>query len=264
MRLGQLARQLEIKPEKIMQFLEKEKKITLNPHPNSKIEDNLVDDISNHFKPTAEVVIVEDNETPTKVEVKEKPATKESKAEVIVEAEPEHIETPKTELEGPKIVGKIDLPNKKEIQIEIDGVVYDHEFLDKKKKDELAELKKQKEIEREEKKKEEAEKKQAAIEKRKLEKERQDLLAREKNNALSVEQERKKALIRKAQEEREKQLEEKRKERQKEHYAKKHAIKAPKKKQTKKVAEQPVKEVIELNQPKETNLLKRFIKWLNT
>ena len=51
MRLGQLARQLEIKPEKIVSYLEKEKQLTIKEHPNSKVEDDLIEVITTHFKP---------------------------------------------------------------------------------------------------------------------------------------------------------------------------------------------------------------------
>ena len=268
MRLGQLARQLEIKPENIVNYLEKEKGIILNSHPNSKVDDEWIEDITNHFKPIEKETLKEEV-----VEKKAKVETlkEEEKKEVKVEEkegptdDTEHIETLKTELEGPKVVGKIDLPDKKEIQVEIDGVVYDQEFLDKKKKDELEANRKQKELEKEEKKKEEQEKKRIAQEKRKLEAERQAMLAQEKHNALSAEEEKKKQAILKAQQERERKLEEKRKQRQKEFYAQKHAIKntTPKKKK-----QEDIEKVIEVEiakeLPKETNIFKRFMKWLNT
>ena len=40
MRLGQLARQLDIKPEKIVSYIEKEHKTTITKHPNSKVDDD--------------------------------------------------------------------------------------------------------------------------------------------------------------------------------------------------------------------------------
>lgn len=267
MRLGQLARQLDVKTDDIVKFLEKEKSVNIKSHPNSKVEDDLIEDISNHFKPEP----VEDSKDIA--ETVEEKIEEQPKEEVIeakkvdteeIPANPEHIETPKTELDGPKVVGKIDLPNKKDIQVEIDGVVYDQEFLDKKKKDELAELRKQKQLEKEEKKKEEAEKKRIALEKKKIEAERQAMLAQEENNALSAEEEKKKEVIRKAQEERERKLEEKRKKRQKEHYASKHAVKHAPKKKKKKTTTEEVEEIEEAQQPQETNPIKKFIKWLNT
>ena len=56
MRLGQLARQLEIKTDEIVSFLEKEKNISIKSHPNSKVEDELIPLISEYFKPVSDVV----------------------------------------------------------------------------------------------------------------------------------------------------------------------------------------------------------------
>lgn len=264
MRLGQLARQLEIKPDKIVSFLEKEKNITIKTHPNSKVEDDLIEIITNKFKPIVEIESEETVvETDTKkAEEQEKELSKKEDEDIIVE--PEHIETPKTTLSEPKIVGKIDLPNKKDIQVEIDGVVYDQEFLDQKKKDELKALREQKAAEKEAKKKEEQEKRRKALEQRKVEEERQAMLAQEKHNVLTAEEEKKKQAILKAQEEREKQLEEKKKKRQKEFYQKQVNTTQKKVKKKKKVITETVVETEIANEPKETNLFKRFIKWLNT
>lgn len=263
MRLGQLARQLEIKTEKIVSFLETEKGITIKSHPNSKIEDDLIDIVINHFKPAVIEEVVED----TPIEVNEGTKVEKVIEEEIIEpaVEPEHIETPKTTVTEPKIIGKIDLPNKKEVQVEIDGVVYDQEFLDQKKKDKQKALREQKEAEKEAKKKEELEKKKKALEQRKIEEERQAMLAQEKNNALTAEEEKKKQAILKAQQERERKLEEKRKKRQKEFY-KEQVGSAPKKAKKKKkdIAEEITSDTHKIVEPKETNPIKRFIKWLNT
>lgn len=271
MRLGQLARQLDVKTTDIVTFLEKEKKTTIKTHPNSKVPDELIEEVSAHFKPEEKEV----EEKPAAIEQKEETPVipeqpKEEKKKVQPEPEiplnPEHIETPKTELQGPKIIGKVDLPDKSKIQVEIDGVVYDQEFLDKKKKDELKQLREQKAIEKEEKRKAEKERKRIALEKKKLEEERQAMLAQEKHNILSAEEEKKKALILKAQEKREKKLEANRKKRQKQYYQQQVTTKQPQstKKKKKKEIEQEVITVQTASEPKETNLFKRFIKWLNT
>ncbi|PCJ26981.1 MAG: hypothetical protein COA97_04600 [Flavobacteriales bacterium] len=261
MRLGQLARQLDIKSEKIVSFLAKEKEITIKEHPNSKVEDDLIDIITTHFSPA-----VEDNVV---IEEKE-PVSKEEEPTLEEKVEPEHIETVKVSVpQELKIVGKIDLPNKKEINIEVDGVVYDQETLDNKKKEELKEERELKAIEKEEKRKEDEERKAKAREQRKVEQERQAMLETEKHNLLSKEEERKNALILKEQQEREEKLEEKRKEKQKEHYAQKHAgtTSTPSKKKIKKtvVAEE---EKIEIQVQKEEvaklSGFKKFMKWLNT
>lgn len=266
MRLGQLARQLEIKPDKIVSFLEKEKNITIKSHPNCKVDDELIDDISKHFKPVAEEV----KETPKKEETATKAEAPKTEKVEEMPTPVEHIETQKApEPQELKIVGKIDLPNKKDISVEVDGVVYDQATLDEKKKEELKAEREKKAIEKEEKKKAEAEKRRLAKEKREIEAERQAMLATEKSNQLSKEAEKKKAIILKAQKEREEKLEKKRKAKQAEHYAKNFANKNVKKKKKKnKTAEQSEDKIINTNQPtsevQETSIIKRFIKWLNT
>ncbi len=272
MRLGQLSRKLEVKPEKIVSFLAKEKGLEIGSHPNTKVDDVLVDELSAHFAPVIEV------EEPV-IEVE----TKAIEPEVIVEeeeiAEPlpvvEHIQTPKTEIIEPKIIGKIDLPNKKDIQVEIDGVVYDQEFLDQKKKDDLKASREEKIKEKEAKQKEEQEKRALAMEQRKIEAEREAMLAQEKHNTLSAEEEKKKAKLLKEQELREQKLEQKRKKEQKAHYlnqVSKNQVKSKKKKAPTKAKEVETVEVkstsqqepVEQQQPIEASAFKRFIKWLNT
>ncbi|MDX1445803.1 hypothetical protein [Lishizhenia sp.] len=51
MRLGQLARRLSIKTDKIVKFLDESKDTQIGTHPNTKIPDEFVDDVINHFKP---------------------------------------------------------------------------------------------------------------------------------------------------------------------------------------------------------------------
>ncbi len=276
MRLGQLARQLDIKPEKIVSFLKKEKDIIIKSHPNCKVEDEFIEEISNHFKPAVEETI----ETPAPSKKKTEKTT-DPTPEAIAEETPatvEHIETKKiAEPQELKIIGKIDLPNKKDVSVEVDGVVYDQATLDEKKKEELKIERERKALEKEAKKKADEEKRRLAKEKRAVEAERQAMLATEKSNELTKEAERKKAIILKAQQEREERLEKKRKAKQAEHYAAKFSAKSVEKNKPKKVsattgasndakaeptkkseAVQPVEEV------QEKSLYKRFIKWLNT
>jgi hypothetical protein len=282
MRLGQLARQLEIKPEKIISFLAKEKDITIKEHPNSKVEDELIETITTHFKP----VIDEAEEAVTEKEaaVEEKPK-KVKKEKVVVETVPEEapktdvqeqLETIKSTFTGPKVVGKIDLPDKTQINVEVDGVVYDQETLDNKKKEELEEDRERKALEKEAKRKEEEERKKKAAEQRMVEAERQAMLKTEENNLLSKEEEKKKAIALKEQQERERKIDERRKAKQATHYSQQFKQKEtapPKKKkikeaviETKVEVEKPThqEEVVESTQPKETNIFKRFLKWLNT
>jgi predicted DNA-binding protein (MmcQ/YjbR family) len=266
MRLGQLARQLEIKPEKIVSFLEKEKQLTIKSHPNSKVEDDLIETITAHFKSVEDgVEIVKETEI-----VAEKIAKKELKTKVeeapVENKEPEHIETVKpTAPQELKIVGKIDLPNKKEINIEVDGVVYDQETLDNKKKEELKAERERKALEKEEKRKKDEERKKKAAEQRKVEQERQAMLVTEKHNLLSKEEEKKKAIILKAQQERERKLEEKRKARQSAHYNKKHTTTSASPKKKKKKPEIIVEEIEQkIEETVKLNGFQKFIKWLNS
>lgn len=273
MRLGQLARQLDTKPEKIVSFLEKEKNVTIKSHPNCKVEDDLIEEISNHFKPVTEEVI--ETTSPTKEKkaepVAEKPVIEEAPAPV------EHIETQKApEPQELKIIGKIDLPNKKEVSVEVDGVVYDQATLDEKKKEDLKAEREKKAIEKEAKKKAEDEKRKLAREKREVEAERQAMLATEKSNELTKEAERKKAAILKLQKEREEKLEKKRKKRQAEHYKqqvsnnsankkkKKETVKASNKEETVTTQTETITATQPIEEATEKSIYKRFIKWLNT
>lgn len=269
MRLGQLARQLEIKPAKIVSFLEKEKNITIKSHPNCKVEDDFIEMITNHFKPVTEEVVSTKEEAKVKPEaepVEDKKTTEEAPAPI------EHLETKKpAEPQELKIIGKIDLPNKKEIQVEVDGVVYDQETLDAKKKEDLKVERERKALEKEEKRKADEEKKRIAREKREVEAERQAMLKTEKHNLLSKEEEKKKALILKVQKEREAKLEAKRKKRQKEHYAQqvvaKTSVKKKKKVEAKNTTQEPAAKTlsnVNTEEVRETSIYKRFIKWLNT
>tara|TARA_B100000809_G_scaffold237037_1_gene256491 strand:- start:2401 stop:3237 length:837 start_codon:yes stop_codon:yes gene_type:complete len=278
MRLGQLARQLDTKPEKIVSFLEKEKSVTIKSHPNCKVEDDLIEEITKHFKP----IVTEEIITPTpskekKVKaVAETPKTEAPIAEAIETPAPiEHIETKKAPApQELKIIGKIDLPNKKEVSVEVDGVVYDQETLDEKKKEDLKANKEKKAIEKEAKKKADDEKRKLAKEKREVEAERKAMLATEKSNQLTKEAERKKEIVLKAQKEREAKLEKKRKKRQADHYTQNVTAGKTKKKKTatkaainteatldgnkSEASAKPIEEV------QEKSIYKRFIKWLNT
>jgi len=272
MRLGQLARQLEVKPDKIVSFLAKEKNITIKSHPNCKVEDDLIEEITARFKP----VVAE--ATPPKEEEKAPAPKAEIKEDDLEEAPKpvEHIETPKpAAAQELKIIGKIDLPNKKEIKVEVDGVVYDQETLDEKKKEDQKAEREKKAQEKEAKRKEEEEKRKIAREKREVEAERQAMLKTEKHNLLSKEEEKKKELILKAQKEREERLEKKRKKRQKQHYKQQVAAKSPVKKKkkvapksasptTEPTAKVETSQAAKVEEVQETSLYKRFIKWLNT
>lgn len=260
MRLGQLARQLNIKTEQIVTFIAKEKKIALKEHPNSKVDDELVPLIEAHFTPAKE------EETPKKEE--EVVVQKEIKAEEpLVTETPQHIETIKPEAaSGPKIIGKIDLPDKTQINVEVDGVVYDQETLEAKKKESLKEERERKIAEKEAAQKAAAEAKEQARIKREAEEAKRVKLEAERIEKKLKEKAKQDEIRRKKEEEERKLLEKKRKEKQKEHYNQKYKPKATPKK-NKKTAK-PETASLESNKVvedvKEKSLYKRFIKWLNT
>ena len=176
MRLGQLARKLEVKSADIVSYLASEHKTEISAHPNSKVDDSLVPAVSKHFKVVADDSIGEEvntannhvKETPVKKEkIKDLKATKvdknvnkvhevatpknkidENGVEIINSApefeEPidydraEHIETVKPEdLAGLKVVDKIDLPPPPPPKmIEVDGVMIEESEFKKKKAEE--------------------------------------------------------------------------------------------------------------------------------
>jgi len=186
MRLGQLARKLEIKATDIVSLVEKELGETLENTPNLKLEDKHVELVNEHYKkpePEPEVAVATEDapETPEVEEAKEEPVSEEApqetapeeskeeegseektsevESEEITVEEPstelniedidpataETITAPKVELDGPTVVGKIDLPDPPgPQQIEVDGVMMDKdEYYRKKKEEREARKKKQ-------------------------------------------------------------------------------------------------------------------------
>jgi hypothetical protein len=174
MRLGQLSRKLKVKPQEIVTFIAENFSSTVEVHPNSKIEDDFIAKIEEHFKLTenpekegekdsieeatlasADHVeqteskderqieseeIVEDTIVEEELEVPADNNTSEStdKAESAKENTDKDIsqnegiqeedlnlvdgvvKAPKVEVEGIKVVGKIDLPEKKEPAAEVE------------------------------------------------------------------------------------------------------------------------------------------------
>ncbi|MCB0408670.1 MAG: hypothetical protein KDD29_00520 [Flavobacteriales bacterium] len=268
MRLGQLSRQLEVKPEQIIAFLEK-KGIAIKHHPNAKVEDELIEEISTHFKPVAPSPEPEvKKEAPKKEPEVKKQTDSETSSEITI-TEPQHIETVKPEaLSGPKIIGKIDLPDKSKINVEVDGVVYDMETLESKKKENLQEERERRIAEKEAKEKAEQEAKEQARLKREEEQARKAKIEAEKQEKRLREKEKQRAILLQKKEKEKAEQEKKRKEKQKEFYHQKFKPKtksAPPKKQE--VEEKITTEnTVVTSQPevKEKSLYKRFIKWLNT
>lgn len=109
MRLGQLARQLEIKPDEIIQFLGS-KGIPIEQDNNARIDDSAAELVIQHFAPNNEGIVQQLVQQPdAKTEVVRIPETEpDASAEI-----PEVIKAPKIELPGLRVLGKIDLPEKK-------------------------------------------------------------------------------------------------------------------------------------------------------
>jgi hypothetical protein len=263
MRLGQLSRQLEIKPEQIVSYLEK-KGIIVKQHPNAKVEDELIEELTSHFKPVVEEEVLETIEEPVIKKEEPKPIIEETNQQP--QAEPEHIETLKPVAAiGPKIIGKIDLPDKTQINVEVDGVVYDQETLEAKKKESIKEERERKETEKEAAKKAAEEAKEQARIKREEEQARKIKEEAERIEKKLKEKAKQDAIRLKKEEEKRKALEKARKLKQKEHYNQKFKPKT-KPSKPKKVTEKPkeIKENTKIEAVQEKSLYKRFIKWLNT
>src|SRR5690606_25432289 len=191
--LGQLARQLDTSTEKIVRFLEKEKNTTIKFHPNAKVPDDLIDDVIQYFG--KKEPIQEEETTKVKHEKVQKAEEKkeETKEEKVIEVAKKVEEI--SAIAQPKIIGKIDLPDKSQIEVNVDGVVYTEEELEQRKKDEreAAKAKKeQEEIEKAARKKALEEKKRKEREKRLAEEQRLKDLQDKEAKLLSAEEQKKK------------------------------------------------------------------------
>jgi hypothetical protein len=115
MRLGQLARQLTVKTDDIVNFLGKHN-ISLDNGNNTRIDDVHVEMILQHFAPGNESIkqqIIQEPEV-TEPELEAQTVAEESVAAPSTETEiPELIKAPKIELPGLRVLGKIELPEKK-------------------------------------------------------------------------------------------------------------------------------------------------------
>ncbi len=106
MRLGQLARQLAINPDELVNYLAN-REIALESHPNTRLEDKHVELILQHFAPGNDELRQQVQEQlPDSAEPLEAAPTEDA-------APPELIKAPKVELPGLRVVGKIELPEKK-------------------------------------------------------------------------------------------------------------------------------------------------------
>lgn len=125
MRIGQLARRLGIPPSEISGFLS-DNNIETESGTNSRLEDEVVAKVIHHFAPEKLSEILQTTQEPAPPIVEEQPLVEESApvaetpetSETPVEetAEPTQLEVirvAKVELQGLKVVGKIDLPQPK-------------------------------------------------------------------------------------------------------------------------------------------------------
>ncbi len=118
MRLGQLARQLSIKTDEIVNFLGTQG-ITIDSGNNARIDDSYIEMILQRFAPGNEnlkQLISEQPEVP-EVEAETPIAAQDIPAhESLEESLPELIKAPKVELPGLRVLGKIELPEKKKAE----------------------------------------------------------------------------------------------------------------------------------------------------
>ncbi|MDX1349395.1 MAG: hypothetical protein R3279_04070 [Putridiphycobacter sp.] len=298
MRLGQLARKLDKKPQELIDFLEKEHKINLDSDLNTKVEGVALDLLLNTFKVEEEEGKVPVKQESVKEEVVSEPIEEIAEvlspeielteeeiediaAKIVVEEisdeeidiEPAQgniekiarvsedgeelpeliiedgvIKAPKPELDGFKVVGKIELPTvKRGIQFLItnsgDTTDVTEAIFEKRK------------IEREVRKKKAIEARKARKEKQKNKAKRKTLTEADRK-AFEVKRQKRKA------EEAEKLKQEKKRRHYEEHVQKKAAATGAKKK--KKEIEKAVKKQKAPKQPEPTTLWGKFKKWLNT
>src|SRR5436190_5624018 len=138
MRLGQLARKLSVRPAQILDFLSR-RDIHIEDSTNTRVEDDHVPLIVRHFAPeTADKILNSGNlETADEAAPAVDEARQQMEAPAVVENAPveqptdamdavvETIKAPKVELAGLKVLGKIELPEKKkaEPKTETEGTV---------------------------------------------------------------------------------------------------------------------------------------------
>lgn len=272
MRLGQLARQINISTDKIVSFLEKEKKITINPHPNAKIPDEHIDAITNNFVVIEEETVSENEKVTTTPEETPKEIKKETEPEKPI-AEKIKVAETISAVPTPKIIGKIDLPDKSKIEVNVDGVVYTEEELEQKKREEREANKAQKEqeaIEKAKQKKLVEDKKRIENEKRLAEQLRLKDLQDKEAKLLSVEEQNRRKEKEKKKAEQEAIRKKKAKEAKKRFYEQQlKEIEKNKKVKQKAVAKKQEEEIVLSKQPEiieETpkSFWGKFLKWLNT
>lgn len=275
MRLGQLARELKIKPSEIVKFLKEEAKVEIDNGPNTRLEDEHVSLVTDKFPPELKEEVVEITKAKEEKSVQEKvekiapkkPVVKESRVSdddevfpdpktIAVDPNAELIKARKPNFQEFKVVDKIDLPetNAKTV-IEVDGVMLSPEEVEQREVKEREEREAAIEAERERK---------AEI---KVEKDKERALAEEKRlEKLAIEKERK----RRREEESEKKRKEKEAKKLKDErtafYKNQHAPKVQKsvKKSKKKLIEEKVYSEEKVIQEEPKTGLAKLWKWFNT
>ena len=192
MRLGQLARELKIKPSEIVKFLKEEAKVEIENGPNTRLEDEHVSLVTDKFasvvieevKEVAEVKEEKPVEKKVEIPTPKKPVAKESRISdedevfpdpktIAVDPNAELIKARKPNFQEFKVVDKIDLPetNAKTV-IEVDGVMLSPEEVEQREAKEKEEREAAIEAERERKAeiKAEKDKERALAEEKRLEK----------------------------------------------------------------------------------------------
>ena len=99
MRISQLARSLGIPPSDIVEFLGNQ-----NVDANSRLEKDVVEKVMNHFAPGKVEIPIEETD------VDENPGPPTAEEQPTMETPVEVIRVSKVELQGLKVLGKIDLP----------------------------------------------------------------------------------------------------------------------------------------------------------
>lgn len=160
MRVGQLARKINKSTSDICEYMNKEMGIEINTHPNSKIDDQYIDQILNNFNSidsTDNSVIEKEVIIEAKEVVEVSLPDVEKKEDVVINQEVEQgveptfeqvskaetIKASAAKLEGFKVIGKIDLPPPPPVEmVEIDGVMYEKEFIRQQRREEKEKKKK--------------------------------------------------------------------------------------------------------------------------
>jgi hypothetical protein len=145
MRLGQLSRKLGISTTEIINFLAS-KNIAIGEDSNSKIEEEPTAWVIKKYAPELLEIPTTPEEKPQPIELVEMPVTTEVAESVVVlsamneqptselESLPEVIKAPKIELSGLKVLGKIEIPEKKKKETSVEDILLEKPIVEVEKK----------------------------------------------------------------------------------------------------------------------------------